>query len=69
MSSPEARYPLSEAILAIKNLPLQPMYSVPCVARIFGVSAGAIQSRMSSGRFPAATCLNEGTVTSSLSPG
>jgi hypothetical protein len=41
------RYPLLEEILTIKGLPLQPMYKD--VAKIFGVSARAIQNRATSG--------------------
>jgi hypothetical protein len=44
------KYPLLEAILAIKNLPLQPMYSTRSIAEIFGVSARSIDNRMSSGQ-------------------
>jgi len=44
------KYPLLEAILTIKNLPLQPMYGTGGVAKIFGVSARAIQNRVSSGQ-------------------
>ena len=50
MTNSDAKYPLLEEILAIKNLPLQPMYTVRNVAVIFGVSARAIQHRMASGQ-------------------
>lgn len=45
-----SKYPLLEAILAIKNLPLQPMYSTRTIAQIFGVSTRAIQNRIASGQ-------------------
>jgi Helix-turn-helix domain len=38
-----------EAILAIRDLPLQPMYSNRDVAQIFGVCVRAIQNWISSG--------------------
>lgn len=41
--------PLLEAILNIKGLPLQAMYTTKDVAKIFGVSARAIQNRATSG--------------------
>jgi hypothetical protein len=45
-----AKYPLLEAILAIQNLPLQPMYSNRDVARIFRVCVRAIQNWISAGQ-------------------
>lgn len=51
MNDPEPnRYPLLEAILAIRNIPLQPMYSNRDVAGIFEVCVRAIQNWTSSGR-------------------
>ncbi len=47
---PTTRYPLLEGILAIKGLPLQPMYTTNDVAKIFNVSVRAIQNRISSGQ-------------------
>jgi hypothetical protein len=48
-NSETRKYPLLEAILAIKNLPLQPMYSTRTIAKIFNVSIRAIQNRVTSG--------------------
>jgi hypothetical protein len=45
-----AKYPLLQAILAIKDLPLQPTYSTRSLAKIFDVSTRAIQNRISSGQ-------------------
>jgi hypothetical protein len=53
MTDSHTRYPLLTQILAIKNLPLQPMYSTGGVAKIFEVSARAIQNRVASGQMPA----------------
>jgi hypothetical protein len=44
------RYPLLEEILTMKGLPLQPMYTIKDVAKIFGVSARAIQNRTTGGQ-------------------
>lgn len=44
-----AQYPLLEAILAIQNLPLQPMYTNRDVAGIFKVCIRAIQNWISAG--------------------
>jgi hypothetical protein len=50
MTSSTTKYPLLEEILSIKNLPLQPTYTVRDVAVIFGVTARAIQNRIVSGQ-------------------
>ena len=42
--------PLLEAILAIQNQPLQPLYSNRDLAKIFSVSVRAIQNWISSGQ-------------------
>ena len=47
---PTTKYPLLEGILAIKGLPLQPMYTTNDVAKIFNVSARTIQNWISSGQ-------------------
>jgi hypothetical protein len=52
-NSGTTKFPMLEAILAIKNLPLQPMYTTSGFAEIFGVSARAIQNWMASGKLPA----------------
>jgi hypothetical protein len=44
------KYPLLEAMLTIKNLPLQPTYSTRSLAQLFDVSMPAIQNRVSSGQ-------------------
>jgi hypothetical protein len=46
----DTKYPLLEEILAIKNLHLQPTYTIRNLAMIFGVSARAIQNRVASGQ-------------------
>lgn len=48
-TSPEVRYRLLEEILAMKNLPMQPMFSTQDVASIFGVTARAIHNRIAAG--------------------
>lgn len=48
-----AKYPLLEEILAIKNLPLQPMYTIRDIAKLFSVSVRAIQNRVVSGQLVA----------------
>ncbi len=51
MKEPQtAQYPLLEAILAIQNLPLQPMYTNRDVAGIFKVCVRAIQNWITAGR-------------------
>jgi len=51
MSSTEPnKYPLLGEILGIKNLALQPTYTIRDVAELFGVSVRAIQNRVSSGQ-------------------
>lgn len=45
-----AKYPLLEAVLAIQNLPLQPMYTNRDVALMFRVCTRAIQSWISAQR-------------------
>ena len=48
--SETAKYPLLEAILAIQNLPLQPMYTNKDISAIFKVCVRAIQNWISAGR-------------------
>ena len=51
MNNPEpTNYPMLEAILAIQNMPLQPMYSNKDLAQIFKVCVRAIQNWISAGR-------------------
>ena len=50
MTSSPRKYPLLEEILSIRNLPLQPTYSVRDFATIFGVTPRAIQNRIVSGQ-------------------
>ena len=50
MTSSTTKFPLLEEILAIRNLPLQPTYTVRNFAVIFGVSSRAIQNRIASGQ-------------------
>jgi hypothetical protein len=50
LNNPEpSRYPLLESVLAIQNLPLQPMYTNRDVAGIFKTCVRAIQNWISSG--------------------
>lgn len=49
-TSETSKYPLLEAVLAIQNLPLQPMYTNRDVANIFKVCVRAIQNWISAGR-------------------
>ncbi len=44
------RYPILEALLALQNLPLQPMYTNRDVAKIFQVCVRAIQNWIAAGR-------------------
>jgi hypothetical protein len=52
-SSETTKYPLLEEILSSKEQPLQPMYTIRDIARLFSVSVRAIQNRVSSGQLPA----------------
>jgi len=45
-----AKYPMLESLLAIQDLPLQPMYTNRDVAKIFKVCVRAIQNWISAGR-------------------
>jgi hypothetical protein len=49
-NSNTAKYPMLEAVLAIQNLPLQPMYTNRDVAKIFKVCVRAIQNWITAGR-------------------
>jgi hypothetical protein len=50
--SETSKYPLLEEILSIKNLPLQPMYTIRDIAKMFSVSVRAIQTRIASKKLP-----------------
>jgi hypothetical protein len=50
INSETTKYPMLEAILAIKNLPLEPMYTTRSIAAIFSVSARSVQNWMASGK-------------------
>jgi hypothetical protein len=53
MSLPESpKYPLLEEVLALRQMPLRPMYTIRDVAALFGVSVRAIQTRVTSGQLP-----------------
>jgi len=53
MSIPQApKYPLLEEVLALRQIPLQAMYTIRDVAALFGVTVRAIQSRVASGQLP-----------------
>jgi len=47
------KYPFLAEILAIKGMPLQPVYTVRDVAKIFKVTPRAIQQRVAAGQIPA----------------
>ena len=49
-NSETIKYPNLEAILAIQDLPLQPMYTNRDVAKIFKVCVRAIQNWITAGR-------------------
>lgn len=48
-NSDTVKYPMLEAILAIQDLPLQPMYTNRDVAKIFKVCIRAIQNWITAG--------------------
>ena len=51
MSSPQApQYPLLEEVLALRQMTLQPTYTIRDVAMLFGVTVRSIQSRVASGQ-------------------
>jgi hypothetical protein len=52
-NSEKTKYPMLEAILLLKNLPLEPMYTVRSFAELFGVSPRAAQNWMASGKVTA----------------
>lgn len=53
MSSPQPpKYPLLEEVLALRQMTLQPMYTIRDVAMLFGVTARSIQARVASGQLP-----------------
>jgi hypothetical protein len=49
-NSDTVKYPMLEAILAIQDLPLQPMYTNRDLAKIFKVCVRAIQNWITAGR-------------------
>jgi len=51
MSSPQPpKYPLLEEVLALRQMALQPMYTIRDVAALFGVTVRSIQARVASGQ-------------------
>lgn len=52
-NSETTKYPLLEALLSSRNLPLQPMYRNRDVAAIFDVCVRVIQNRIASGHLRA----------------
>lgn len=44
------KYPLLAQILALKNLPLEPLYTIRGAAQIFSVSSRSVQNWIGSGR-------------------
>jgi len=49
-SSLPPKYPLLEEVLALRQMALQPMFTIRDVAALFGVTARAIQTRVASGQ-------------------
>lgn len=47
------KYPLLEEVLALRQMALQPMYTIGDVAKLFGVTVRSIQSRIACGQLPA----------------
>ena len=52
-NSGTTKFPMLEAILAMKNLPLEPMYTTVGFAELFGVSARSIQNWLTAGKLAA----------------
>lgn len=50
---PTHQYPLLDEILTLRQMTLQPMYSIRDVAKLFGVTVRSIQSRVASGQLAA----------------
>lgn len=51
MSSPQPpKYPLLQEVLALRQMSLQPMYTIRDVAALFGVTVRSIQARVASGQ-------------------
>jgi len=44
------KYPLLEEMLALRQMVLQPTYTIRDVAKLFGVTVRSIQSRVASGK-------------------
>lgn len=53
MSLPhQSKYPLLEEVLALRQMELQPMYTIRDVGKLFGVTVRSIQFWVSSGDLP-----------------
>ena len=50
VSTPPVKYPLLEELLALRQMSLQPTFTVRDVAALFRVSVRSIQSRVASGQ-------------------
>ena len=51
MSSPQPpKYPLLEEVLALRQMTLQPMYTIREVAALFAVTVRSIQARVATGQ-------------------
>jgi len=48
--SASQRYPMLEELLALRQMALRPTFSIGDVAKLFGVTTRAIQSRVASGQ-------------------
>jgi hypothetical protein len=48
-----SKYPLLEEILELRQMALQPLYTIRDVAKLFGVTARSIQSYVASGQMSA----------------
>ena len=44
------KYPLLEEVLALRQMTLQPMYTIRDAAKLFGVTVRSIQARVASGQ-------------------
>ncbi len=51
-NSEKTKYPLLGQILAIKNLPLEPLYTTRDLAELFSVSVRSVQNWIASGKLP-----------------
>jgi len=48
--TPPPKYPLLEEMLALRQMALRPTFTIRDVAKLFGVTVRAVQSRVASGQ-------------------